>query len=158
MCIRDSYWITRKDPTAPFINKPENYGSNIQFSSPSRNFFNYFIELKREKGSQWRSALGFSTSYASKLSFAPRDNLNFSIYHQHLKEEQWLNWLQDNLLGVYSRKQRTTVADLNCFGGNKHELRIKAQMVAFTARNLSLIHIRRCRRSTLCRSRWSPYH
>ena len=23
---------------------------------------------------------------------------------------------------------------------------------------LSLIHIRRCRRSTLCRSRWSPYH
>ena len=43
------------------------------------NFYNYFIELKREKGSQWRSALGFSTSYASKLSFAPRDNLNFSI-------------------------------------------------------------------------------
>ena len=24
--------------------------------------------------------------------------------------------------------------------------------------NLSLIHIWRCRRSTLCRSRWSPYH
>ena len=26
------------------------------------------------------------------------------------------------------------------------------------ALNLSLIHIWRCRRSTLCRSRWSPYH
>ena len=26
------------------------------------------------------------------------------------------------------------------------------------ALRLSLIHIRRCRRSTLCRSRWSPYH
>ena len=25
-------------------------------------------------------------------------------------------------------------------------------------RGLSLIHIWRCRRSTLCRSRWSPYH
>ena len=25
-------------------------------------------------------------------------------------------------------------------------------------KNLSLIHIWRCRRSTLCRSRWSPYH
>ena len=129
------YWITRKDPTAPFIKKPENYGTNIQFSGPSRNFFNYFIELKREKGSQWRSALGFSKSYAAKLSFAPRDNLNFSVYHQNLKEEKWLNWLQDNLLGIYSRKQRTTVADLNWFGGDKHELRIKAQMVAFTARD-----------------------
>ena len=27
-----------------------------------------------------------------------------------------------------------------------------------TALQLSLIHIWRCRRSTLCRSRWSPYH
>ncbi len=129
------FWVTRKDLTAPFIRRPENYGTNIQFSGPSRNFFNYFVELKREKGSQWRSATGFATSYAAKLSFAPRDNLNFSVYHQNLKEDQWLNWLQDNLLGVYSRKQRTTVADLNWFGGDKHELRIKAQMVAFTARD-----------------------
>ena len=129
------FWITRKDPTAPFIVKPENYGTNIQYSGPSRNFFNYFIELKREKGSQWRSALGFANSYATKLSFAPRDNLNFSIYYQHLEEEQWLNWLQDNFLGIYSRKQRTTVADLNWFVGDKHELRVKAQMVGFTARD-----------------------
>ena len=129
------YWITRKDPTAPFIVKPENYGTNIQYSGPSRNFFNYFIEVKREKGSQWRSALGFANSYATKLSFAPRDNLNFSIYYQHLEEEQWLNWIQDNLLGIYSRKQRTTVADLNWFVGDKHELRVKAQMVGFTARD-----------------------
>ena len=28
----------------------------------------------------------------------------------------------------------------------------------YTFLNLSLIHIWRCRRSTLCRSRWSPYH
>ena len=129
------FWVTRRDPTAPFIKRPENYGTNIQFSGPSRNFFNYFVELKREKGTQWRSATGFATSYAAKLSFAPTDNLNFSVYHQNLKEEQWLNWLQDNLLGIYSKKQRTTVADLNWFGGDKHELRIKAQMVAFTARD-----------------------
>ena len=129
------FWITRKDLTAPYIAKPENYGTNIQYSGPSRNFFNYFIELKREKGSQWRSALGFANSYATKLSFAPRDNLNFSIYYQHLEEEQWLNWLQDNFLGIYSRKQRTTVADLNWFVGDKHELRVKAQMVGFTARD-----------------------
>ena len=28
----------------------------------------------------------------------------------------------------------------------------------FVLKQLSLIHIWRCRRSTLCRSRWSPYH
>ena len=79
--------------------------------------------------------MGFANSYATKLSFAPRDNLNFSIYYQHLEEEQWLNWLQNNFLGIYSRKQRTTVADLNWFVGDKHELRVKAQMVGFTARD-----------------------
>ena len=30
--------------------------------------------------------------------------------------------------------------------------------VHYTMHTLSLIHIWRCRRSTLCRSRWSPYH
>ena len=30
--------------------------------------------------------------------------------------------------------------------------------VSRAVENLSLIHIWRCRRSTLCRSRWSPYH
>jgi hypothetical protein len=129
------FWITRKDKVATFIEKPENYGSNIQFSGPSRNFFNYFVEFKREKGSQWRSAMGFANSYATQLSFAPKDNLNFSIYHQNLKEENWLNWIEGNFLGMYSKKQRTTVADLNWFGGDKHELRVKAQMVAFTARD-----------------------
>ena len=34
---------------------------------------------------------------------------------------------------------------------------LKAEKMS-PARALSLIHIWRCRRSTLCRSRWSPYH
>ena len=33
-----------------------------------------------------------------------------------------------------------------------------AFVVFWVTLNLSLIHIWRCRRSTLCRSRWSPYH
>ena len=32
------------------------------------------------------------------------------------------------------------------------------KITAETGKALSLIHICRCRRSTLCRSRWSPYH
>ena len=36
--------------------------------------------------------------------------------------------------------------------------RAGAEALADILLGLSLIHIRRCRRSTLCRSRWSPYH
>ncbi len=44
-----------------------------------------------------------------------------------------MNWIQGNLLGTYDKKQRTTVAGLQWFKNDKHELRIKAQMVSFIA-------------------------
>ena len=129
------YWITRGDVTAPYIKKPENYGTMLQFMGPSQNFFNYVLQVNREKGTQWMSsALGFSTSYMVMGDFALKDNLSLNLMYQHNKEDDWLNWIEGNLLGTYEKKQRVTVAGLNWFGGDKHELRVKAQMVAFTAR------------------------
>ena len=74
------YWITRGDVTAPYIKKPENYGTMLQFMGPSRNFFNYVLQVNREKGTQWMSsALGFSTSYMVMGDFALRDNLSLRL-------------------------------------------------------------------------------
>ncbi len=131
------YWTTRGNIDAPYIKKPENYGTMLQYKGPSKDFFNYFLEVKREKGTQWGfSALGFATTYTANVDISPKDNLKFSLMHQHSEEASWLNWVQDNLLAIYKeKKQRTTVASLNWFGGDKHELRMKAQMVAFTSRN-----------------------
>ena len=129
------YWITRGDVTAPYIKKPENYGTMLQFMGPSQNFFNYMLQVNREKGTQWMSsALGFSTSYMVMGNFTLKDNLSLDLMYQHNKEDDWLNWVEGNLLGTYEKKQRVTIAGLNWFGGDKHELRVKAQMVAFTAR------------------------
>ena len=55
--------------------------------------------------------------------------------YQHEDEKDWLNWLDDNLLAAYERKQRTSILELEWFHKNKHELRVKAQMVAFTGRD-----------------------
>ena len=129
------FWITRRDEAAPFINMPAGYGARLQYLGPSADFFNYFLEVKRDQGNQFAPTLGWATTYSGKIDFSPSGNLNFSIYHQHNKEDKWLNWLQGNLLGTYDKKQRTTVAGLQWFKNDKHELRIKAQMVAFTARN-----------------------
>jgi len=129
------FWITRDSAASPYINKPENYGTKLQFMGPSKDFFNYVLQVNREKGTQWGfSALGFTTTYMAMADFAPRDNLSFNLMYLHSKEDNWLNWIEDNLLGIYAKKQRTTVASMNWFGGDKHELRMKAQMVAFTAR------------------------
>ena len=131
------FWITRDNPSAPYINKPANYGTQIQFMGPSSNRFSYGLTVAREKGSTWFSALGFSTTYTAMANFTPRDNLKLSLMYQHNAEKDWLNWIEGNLLGIYSKKQRTTVASMNWFGGDKHELRVKAQLVAFTARDPS---------------------
>ena len=54
--------------------------------------------------------------------------------YQHQRENEWLNWYGDNLLATFKRKQRTSVVEMEWFRNNIHELRIKAQMVAFTGR------------------------
>ena len=131
------FWITRDNATAPFIKKPANYGTQIQFMGPSSDRFGYGLTVARGKGSAWFSALGFSTTYTAMANFTPRDNLKFSLMYQHSDEKDWLNWIEDTLLGIYTKQQRTTVASMNWFGGDRHELRVKAQMVAFTARNPS---------------------
>ena len=61
--------------------------------------------------------------------------LSFSLFHKHEKENKWLNWLDENLLATFDKKQRTTVLGMEWFSGTKHELRIKSQLVAFTGRN-----------------------
>ena len=128
------FWITRDDMTAPYINKPANYGGELRFMGPSGKFFTYWLNVSRGKGSEWFSALGLSNTYGAGVKFSPQENLQFSLMYEHSEEQNWLNWIEGNLLGIYDRKQRTTVASMNWFGGDKHELRIKAQLVAFTAR------------------------
>ena len=78
--------------------------------------------------------MGLSDVYTAWLDFAPRDNLNLSLMFNLVDENDWLNWLNDNFFGIY-KKNKTTVASINWFGGDKHELRLKAQMVGFTARD-----------------------
>ena len=130
------YWITRGNPKYWYVKKPENYGAEIKFSGPSGDFFNYYLEYKRQKGQRFNgTALGLSDVYTAWLDFAPRDNLNLSLMFNLVDENDWLNWLNDNFFGVYKKKQKTTVASINWFGGDKHELRLKAQMVGFTARD-----------------------
>ena len=76
--------------------------------------------------------------------------------------------VSEQLLIYYDETERGFVSSLQCcpirrLGSNLsvtvssfidiHQSRLKP-----LASGLSLIHIWRCRRSTLCRSRWSPYH
>ena len=86
--------------------------------------------------------------------------ISFSDYVHFSVKYQWKNFsllIQKHI----STKSCATVACL--FSAMLHAWTLKSQQTRpcswwWTVMRLSLIHIWRCRRSTLCRSRWSPYH
>ena len=71
---------------------------------------------------------------SSSANLFPFENLTLKLDYAHEEEKNWLNWIQEDLLGTYERAQKETNISMMYFKGNKHELRVKAQMVAFTAK------------------------
>lgn len=127
--------ITRNSLLAPFINMPKGYGIEIDFNGPRENFLRYSIDAKRQKGDSYSGELGWTSSYRGSISISPIETLTAKLSYRHTEETNWLNWVNDNLLATYDRKQRRTTASIQWVEGTKHELRVKAQMLAFTARN-----------------------
>ena len=126
--------ITRKYKDSPYINMPKGYGYEINYMNMSGKKYKYMAGFMRRKGEEYMSALGWNMAYDFLFEYTPADSISYSIFYQDLREKNWLNWLENNLLGTYEKRQRLTVAGINWFKGDKHELRLKAQMVAFTAR------------------------
>ena len=56
------------------------------------------------------------------------------------------------------KKHEAIETDINAYEERVQAVVSVAQELETEKYHLSLIHIWRCRRSTLCRSRWSPYH
>ena len=127
--------ITRGSQLAPFINMPKGMGGYFEFTGPRRPKYIYSLRFERGKGSEHSPEIGWKNSSRGLIKFMPADNLSFSMVYRHTDEKNWLNWLDENLLATFDRKQRTSVFELEWYKDNKHELRIKAQLVAFTGRN-----------------------
>ena len=127
--------ITRGSKFSPFIKMPKGIGGYIDLTGPRRPTYIYGLRFERGRGSEHSPELGWGTKTRGYFKYMPVDNLSLSLMHQHADENQWLNWFNDNLLATFHRKQRTSVVEMEWFHNNVHELRIKAQMVAFTGRN-----------------------
>ena len=127
--------ITRGSQISPFIKMPKGIGGYIDLTGPRRPTYIYGLRFERGRGSEHSPELGWGTKTRGYFKYMPVDNISFSLMNQHADENQWLNWFNDNLLATFHRKQRTSVVEMEWFHNNVHELRIKAQMVAFTGRN-----------------------
>ena len=127
--------ITRGSELAPYIKLPQNYGIDFKYVGQKNKFWQWDLFAQRSKGSEHSSDLGWRNKYYSSVKVFPLPNLTLRLSYSHEKEANWLNWIQDNLLGVYEKTQRNTNFSIKYFKGNQHELRVKTQLVAFTAKD-----------------------
>ena len=127
--ITDSYKF------APYVEMPKGYGSKLAFAGPRNDLWTYGIKLYTGKGSEYSPSFNKTYGYKGYIRIFPTDTLVLSLGYNNDKEKEWLNWIEEDLLATYKRNKRVTALNLTWFKGNKHELRLKSQFVAFTARN-----------------------
>ena len=127
--------ITRNSELAPYINMPKGVGGYLEFTGPRKPLYIYSLRFERGRGSEHSPEIGWGSKSRAYFKLMPADNLSLSLMYQYESENEWLNWLDENLLASYQRKQRTSIIEMEWFHKNVHELRIKTQMVAFTGRD-----------------------
>ena len=126
--------ITNGYKLAPYIEMPQGYGSSVTVEGPRSDFWTYEFKVYSGKGSEYQPSLNTTYGYKGAARFFPTKTLVFSLSYRNDKEKEWLNWIEKDLLATYKRNKRVTSLNLTWFKGNKHELRLKSQFVAFTAR------------------------
>ena len=94
----------------------------------------------------WATMLFWATVRTAELPCC------FELLSEQLSYHAVLSYSQNSWATVLFRATLRTAELPCCF-----EL-LSEQLSYHAVLSLSLIHIWRCRRSTLCRSRWSPYH
>ena len=105
--------------------------------------------------------LSQSFNWHKPVCCIPSDEINFIKRHSHSKSTNFGSWNSHSTNANFEQLRHITSDWLLSLA--ELEVHILPFVVVscgviIILRRLSLIHIWRCRRSTLCRSRWSPYH
>lgn len=96
-----------------------------------------------QRNGAWRESFGtevFQEGYDGwgfgvngDATWYPKNNLNLDFNINAKWSRDWLNWLQGNQIGDYSRRQITGKISGNWFPAEKHEIRLLAQRVTVNA-------------------------
>ena len=116
---------------------------------------------------------GFNKIYTQHLEGYDKATYKVSFFPDECFVRKWrlkfqvskycLRWDAENMMSsiMFPKKNITQLPFLQALYDWKLTIVCSREMTdstSCTCITLSLIHIWRCRRSTLCRSRWSPYH
>ena len=135
--------ITRKNVDFPFVKRNGSFSFNLDYESPSYGTWEYDWRIGYETADKYKtwSSEGYERRFAKIAgSLYPVEDFKLSWQFRVREEDEWLNWIDSNELGVYDLTQKIISINANWFKGSKHEIRLKSQFVALEAENpISLI-------------------
>lgn len=107
----------------------ERWGGSASYTTQRHGAWSRSIRLEffQEGIDGWGTGLNGSTTWY------PNDNLNIAFSLNPRWSRDWLNWLQGNQVGDFSRRQVIGRISANWFPAYKHELRLLSQWVTVDA-------------------------
>ena len=140
-----SFTIKLLSPSCQGLRKTVSF--SYHFRSGSNNRLKRYLALSLEQFHYWTSFPHLTKAWKSE-HWCQNDSNTYN------------NWCQQswNKVGEPTGASKTVCINHTWTYLFKSFLLTASKQIGHLCHDLSLIHIWRCRRSTLCRSRWSPYH
>jgi hypothetical protein len=112
---------------------PPNFNSYFDYQRPREGHWSYEVEANVNSG-----GLSGNHRIAYTLNLKPKFFISdaFNVYAgvKYDRNPDWLVWQRDNLIGSFSGQQTEFDAGFNWIVANRHELRLKLQVIGLDAR------------------------
>ncbi len=111
---------------------PPNFNSYFDYQRPRIGHWGYEVEANLFSGGlSGNDKIGYTLHLVPKYFISDAFNLYVGVLHDFTPD--WLIWDHDNLIGSYREHQTNFDAGFNWIVTNRHELRLKMQVIGLSA-------------------------
>jgi hypothetical protein len=115
------------------VNVPANFNSMFNYERPRKGNWSYEIEAQAFSGGlAGNDKIGYSVEVIPTYFISDEFNLYVGLYADRTPD--WLIWQRENLIGSFDGHETHLNAGFNWISGNRHELRMKLQVIGIDAR------------------------
>ncbi len=112
---------------------PPNFNSYFDYDRPRMGRWGYEVEANLFSGGlSGNDEIGYTVSVEPRYFISDEFNLYVGVLHDYTPD--WLIWQRENLIGSFEERQTNFNAGFNWIMTNRHELRLKLQVIALNAK------------------------
>jgi hypothetical protein len=111
---------------------PPNFNSYFDYQRPRIGHWQYEVEANLYSGGlSGNHKIAYTLNLEPKYFISDAFNVYAGVKYDH--QPDWLVWQHDNLIGSFDERQTQFNAGFNWIVTNRHELRLKLQLIALSA-------------------------